>query len=91
MYVSRFELPPEPFDRIVLERAPGNGDWYVAAASLTPLAADAKQAAEVKFVADAEWRPIDLSDLYVRPGTALDLSGLSERVPCGTWRRRDTT
>lgn len=87
MYVSRFELPPEPFDRIVLERAPGNGDWYVAAASLTPLAADAKQAAEVKFVADAEWRPIDLSDLYVRPGTALDLSGLSERVPCGTYGR----
>ena len=36
MYVSRFELPPEPFDRIVLERAPGNGDWYVAAASPTP-------------------------------------------------------
>ena len=85
--MTRSDLPPEPFDPIVLERPPGTGDWYVAAASLTPLAADAKQAAEVKFVADAEWRPIDLSDLYVRPGTALDLSGLSERVPCGTYGR----
>ena len=57
---------------------------------LTPeeqAAYDAERARRVKFSAGEEWRPIDLSDLYIRRGTALDLSALADRVPCGTYGR----
>ena len=87
LYLSRIELPVEPFDRIVLERQTGPGEWYLVAASLSSLGVDEKQVREVKFVANAEWRPIDLSDLYIRPGSALDLSDLADRAPCGTYGR----
>lgn len=57
---------------------------------LTPeeqAARDAERARQVKIVAGDEWRPVDLSDLYIRRGTALDLSALSDRAPCGTYGR----
>ncbi len=87
LFVSRFSLPLETFDRIVLERIPGAGRWLLYAASLTPLAANEKEARQVKFVANSEWCPMDLDDLYVKKGTALDLAGIVDRVPCGTYGR----
>ena len=35
--------------------------------------------------AGREWRPVDTSDLAVKAGSALDLSGLVDRSPAGTW------
>lgn len=37
--------------------------------------------------AGREWRPVDTSDLVVKAGSALDLSGLVDRSPAGTWGR----
>lgn len=37
--------------------------------------------------AGKEWRPVDTSDLAVKAGSALDLSGLVDRSPAGTWGR----
>ena len=41
----------------------------------------------VTIKADEVWKELDLSDLYVRKGSALDLSDLVERVPAGTYGR----
>lgn len=34
-----------------------------------------------------EWKAVDLSDLVVRAGSALDLSGITDRAPAGTYGR----
>ncbi|MHB1158436.1 MAG: beta-galactosidase [Phycisphaerales bacterium] len=83
MYVSKFALPTDRGrpDSITLQTAGGEGTWIVLAATLTdkslPIAGG-----PWKVQADGRWMPIDLSDLIVQPGTALDLSGLLD-APAG--------
>lgn len=50
----------------------GSGGWSFVCG--TPEAAKPN----VKFVADDEWKPVDLSDLKVKPGSALDRREVSE-------------
>jgi hypothetical protein len=38
---------------------------------------------QLVFTANAEWKPVDLSDVQVKKGSALDLSPLSESGPAG--------
>ena len=82
VYLSKFVLPAERGrpSAITLETA-GGPVWIVLAATLTdkalPLAGG-----PWKVQADARWKPTDLSDLRVRPGTALDLSFLLD-APAG--------
>ncbi|MHB1158180.1 MAG: beta-galactosidase [Phycisphaerales bacterium] len=82
VYLSKFVLPAERGrpSSITLQTQ-GGPIWIVLAATLTdkalPLAGGSW-----KSRADDQWKPTDLSDLIVQPGTALDLSGLLD-APAG--------
>lgn len=59
----------------------------VNAAGKTTDAAAISSSAPVEVSQPGVWKTIDVSDLYIKPGSALDLSGVAERVPAGSFGR----
>ena len=60
--------------------------FAVAGAAILAMGASAEEAKDDKniiFAANGEWRPVDMSDVQVKAGSALDLSSLCESGPAG--------
>lgn len=45
--------------------------------------AEVNKNASVTFKPDSEWKPVDMNDLVIKEGSALDLSGITEQGPAG--------
>ena len=82
VYLSSFSMPSEPVERVILETE-GLCEWIVVAMTGGDIKPTEAANVEKKMVAGAAWRSIDTSDLSVKPGSALDLSGLTPRIPAG--------
>ncbi len=82
--VHTFFLPVRKGRNLLAARvSAGSGGWRFAFAAVSRTAGQSRR----KFIADKEWKPVDFSSMYVKPGTALDLSGVVSREPAGTFGR----
>ncbi len=84
LYLSRFPLPARrgPIRRVVLRTA-GQATWIVVGATLLEEDRPLPQRQPWTVEASEQWKPMDLSDVVVKPGTALDFSWLVEPGPAG--------
>lgn len=76
VFLSKFELSDTPRHVKSIElKSNGKALWIVAGATLSQR--DISLApSTLKFIANDEWKVIDMSDIQVKPGSALDLTGL---------------
>jgi len=86
VYLSKFMLQNKPVTHIKLVTAQ-KGLWIVIGATLSNEEINVKR--EVPFRAERGkgWEVIDVDHLKVKPGSALDFSGLVDRAPAGTLGR----
>ena len=82
LYLSRFKLPGKPL-RELRFRSAGNAVWMIVSASLSNDLIELPRSQPVYITADAEWRPIR-HKFPVRPGSAIDFSGLLD-APAGKY------
>ena len=83
VFLSKFELSNTPRRIKSIEfKSNGKALWIVAGATLSER--DISLAAStLKFSANSEWKAVDMSDIQIKKGSALDLSGLMEEGPAG--------
>ena len=53
----------------------------------TPPKPQAAANATVRIIASAAWQPLDTRELYIRKGSALDLTAITDRAPSGSYGR----
>lgn len=83
VFLSKFELSntPRPVKSIEF-RSNGKAIWIVAGATLSQR--DISLAAKtLTFFENSEWKAVDMSNIQIKKGSALDLSGLLEEGPAG--------
>ena len=61
----------------------GKCAWILLGATLSYREVDFSLPADRKFTADDQWKPTDLSDLWIKENTALDFSRLVPDLPAG--------
>jgi hypothetical protein len=77
VYVSRFTIPADAGAPVALRfQTTGGALWIVLAATFTDHDPLAEASATWAPTADQGWKPADMADLEVRPGSALDLSAV---------------
>ncbi|MBN8712201.1 MAG: hypothetical protein BGO12_22740 [Verrucomicrobia bacterium 61-8] len=86
VYLSSFPMPAEPVEKVILETE-GHCEWIVVAMTCGDIKPAEEANIEKKMVAGADWKAVDTSDLFVKPGSALDLSELAPRIPAGSQGR----
>lgn len=83
IFLSKFELGGKDGSvKSVLFKSNGKAVWIVLGATLSSRELDNKDK-PVLFTENNEWKIIDMSDIQVKAGTALDLSSISEPGPAG--------
>lgn len=87
LYLSRLDLGELENVSGVSFKSSGSVVWIVVGATLStrdiPLPVDRA----LKFQANDEWKVVDLSEVRIKPGSALDLSALVEPGPSGKYGR----
>ncbi len=83
VYLSRFEFASEAKRVVGVDfKTTEQALWIVVAATLSSKKIPLNMG-KIKYEAGPEWRPVDMADIQVKPGTALDLSGIVEAGPAG--------
>ena len=83
LYLSRFPIEDKTVKKLVIKGA-GYAAWNIAGITFSPKNVETTQYYEFN---PAEWRPIDLSDLEVKDGSALDVSAHMGDAPAGKYGR----
>ena len=84
IYLSKFALPAEPVKKIILKTS-GKCAWIVLGMTLSDEnSCPIKEKLSI-IKASSKWKPIDLSSLGIKRGSALDLSKLVTRKPAGAF------
>ena len=83
VFLSKIELSKTP-KRIVSLNFKSNGKalWIIVGATLSQKEIPFT-VRRICFQESEEWRPVDMSDIQVKKGSALDLSGIVENGPAG--------
>jgi hypothetical protein len=81
--ISKFELADKDARiKSVTIKSNGKVVWIVLGATLSSRDLELKDK-EIVFTANDEWKTVDMADVQVKAGTALDLSAISEPGPAG--------
>ncbi len=87
VYVSKYPLPAgKKIKKINLESS-GQFCWIVLGMTISTFQPSVVEEPEDKIVADKNWKAVDISDLMVKSGSALDFSSIVPRDPAGTYGR----
>lgn len=86
LYLSKFALTTDRKEkahvRSVTFRSTGKTVWILVGATLSSQNVDTSDS-KVVYEANQEWKPVDMSNMQVAEGSALDLSSLVEPGPAG--------
>ncbi|MFA5106691.1 MAG: hypothetical protein WC506_07095, partial [Candidatus Micrarchaeia archaeon] len=83
VFLSKFELPSKGMSiASVSLQSNGKAVWIVIGATLSSSDISISDRKTV-FNASHEWKPVDMSDIQVKPGTALDFSSIVGDSPAG--------
>lgn len=82
VYVSAFPLP-QGTTKIELKTT-GNGNWIVIGATVASFSSHMSNDFPEKIMAGKEWKVIEMSNPYIKQGSALDFTDVIPRtMPCG--------
>ncbi|MBI4978842.1 MAG: hypothetical protein HZC28_15295 [Spirochaetes bacterium] len=90
LYLSRFDLGENVPVSAVTFKTTGTAIWIVVGATLSTTDIPLPKDANWKVTAGDQWKQIDLSEVRIAAGSALDFSGLVEAGPAGRYGRVKT-
>ncbi|WFB36267.1 hypothetical protein P3T73_00630 [Kiritimatiellota bacterium B12222] len=83
LYVSRFDLPATPVEKIEF-KAGGDAIWMIAGASLSAVPLPFPKEGTFRLSANDTWQPFQ-DKLEIQPGSILDFSDETTLIPAGTF------
>lgn len=84
IYLSKFAISDALADIVALDfETTEKAIWIVVGATLSPRDITLPEELRLVFKEDERWKKIDMPSVQVLPGSALDLSGLSDNKPAG--------
>lgn len=87
LYLSRFDLGENPGISAVRFKTTAAAVWIVVGATLTTVDIPFPKEGTWKVTAGDKWKPIDMTELRIAPGSPLDFSHLVEPGPAGKYGR----
>ncbi|MEK6794474.1 MAG: hypothetical protein AABZ39_06840 [Spirochaetota bacterium] len=85
LYLSKFDLGEKADVSAVRFKTTAAAVWIVVGATLSTVDIPFPKEGTWKVTAGEKWKPIDMSELRVASGSALDFSGLVEAGPAGKY------
>lgn len=88
VYLSKFDISDLPAEVSAIEfQSTGKAIWIIAGATLSSRNMPLPTQPKIVFKEDALWKPIDMSNVRIAAGSALDLSKLTGNCPAGQYGR----
>ena|GEM_PF-320146 len=88
IYLSKFDISDIPAEVSAIEfQSSGKAVWIIAGATLSSRNMPLPTPPRIVYKADAQWKPIDMSNVQIVAGSALDFSSMSGAGPAGRYGR----
>ena len=84
VYLSKFDISDIPAAVSAIEfKSSGKAVWIIAGATLSSRSMSLSTQPKIVFKEDARWKPVDMSNVQIVPGSALDFSSMTGTGPAG--------
>ena len=88
IYLSKFDISDIPAEVSAIEfQSTGKAVWIIAGATLSSRNMPLPTPPRIVYKADAQWKPIDMSNVQIVAGSALDFSSMSGAGQAGRYGR----